>query len=192
MFSLDRFPSLPFHKTIQTLIFIGVANQVVSLDINYPGQQLVPWRDFLFTGGSNPGFKNLLQITPESMSNRINMYNQSGRILYNGTFKLWSRKTSKVASFNTTFQLYIQPVNKEPCGEGMAFILTDNPSLPGNSHGQWLGIVDETTNGSPSNRILAIEFDTRKSSADDIDDNHVAVDLNGIKSIRQFPLAQAD
>lgn len=190
MFSLDHFPSLPFHKAIQTLIFIGVANQVVSLDINYPSQQLVPWRDFLFQGGSNLAM-NLLQITPESVSNRINMYNQSGRILYKGTFKLWSRKTSKVASFNTTFELFIQHVNKERWGEGMAFILTDNPSLPRNSHGQWLGIVNETTNGSRSNRILAIEFDTRKSSADDINDNHVAVDLNGIKSIRQFPLAEA-
>ncbi|XXG60144.1 hypothetical protein AAC387_Pa04g2116 [Persea americana] len=133
----------------------------------------------------------LLQITPESNSKRVNMRNQVGRVLHNETFKLWSKKTSKVASFSTTFELFIQRVNKEPCGEGMAFILTNNPSLPTNSHGQWLGIVNETTNGASLNGIVAIEFDTRKSSPDDIDDNHVAVDVNGIKSIRQFPLVQA-
>ncbi|KAJ8618400.1 hypothetical protein MRB53_014586 [Persea americana] len=133
----------------------------------------------------------LLQITPESNSKRVDMRNQVGRVLHNETFKLWSKKTSKVASFSTTFELFIQRVNKEPCGEGMAFILTNNPSLPTNSHGQWLGIVNETTNGASLNGIVAIEFDTRKSSPDDIDDNHVAVDVNGIKSIRQFPLVQA-
>ncbi|RWR90529.1 Protein kinase domain-containing protein [Cinnamomum micranthum f. kanehirae] len=139
---------------------------------------------------SGPSMK-FLQITPESNSNRINMRNRVGRILYSETFKVWSMKTSKFASFNTTFELYIQRVYGEPCGEGMAFILTNNPSVPSNSQGQWLGIVNEETNESPSNGIVAIEFDTRKSSDDDLDDNHVAVDLNGIKSSHQFSLGQA-
>ncbi|KAJ8618398.1 hypothetical protein MRB53_014584 [Persea americana] len=191
MFSFDHLLSLPLYKAIQTLILLSVANQVFSLDVYYSyNQRQVDWRRFLFEGGSDLSMK-LLQITPESISNRINMRNRVGRILYNETFKLWSKKTSKVASFNTTFELYIQRVNGEPCGEGMAFILTNNPSVPSNSQGQWLGIVNEETNGLSSNGIVAIEFDTRKSSADDIDDNHVAVDLNGIRSAQQFSLVQA-
>ncbi|XXG60140.1 hypothetical protein AAC387_Pa04g2113 [Persea americana] len=191
MFSFDHLLSLPLYKAIQTLILLSVANQVFSLDVYYShNQRQVDWRRFLFEGGSDLSMK-LLQITPESISNRINMRNRVGRILYNETFKLWSKKTSKVASFDTTFELYIQRVNGEPCGEGMAFILTNNPSVPSNSQGQWLGIVNEETNGLSSNGIVAIEFDTRKSSADDIDDNHVAVDLNGIRSAQQFSLVQA-
>ncbi|KAM2982732.1 hypothetical protein FF2_008757 [Malus domestica] len=35
---------------------------------------------------------------------------------------------------------------------------------------------------------MAIEFDTRKSYAEDVDDNHVGLDVNSVYSIQQVPL----
>lgn len=92
-----------------------------------------------------------------------------------------------VPSFRTEFVLNILPQNG--AGEGMAFILTNNSSLPSDSSGQWLGVCNNQTDGAPTNRIVAVEFDTCKSSKDDLDSNHVGLDLNSIKSDKQYPLS---
>ncbi|KAA8518277.1 hypothetical protein F0562_015840 [Nyssa sinensis] len=76
-------------------------------------------------------------------------------------------------------------------GEGLAFILTKDSgstSIPENSEGQWLGIVNARTNGSSESNIVAIEFDTKKSYLEDIDNNHVGIDINSVYSIEQVSL----
>ncbi|KAL9322869.1 hypothetical protein ACSQ67_010922 [Phaseolus vulgaris] len=40
-------------------------------------------------------------------------------------------------------------------------------SLPENSHGEWLGIVNASSNGTSQAGILAVEFDTRHSFTED-------------------------
>lgn len=65
-------------------------------------------------------------------------------------------------------------------------MLPDDTSLPSNSAGQWLGIVNSTSIGVSN--IVAVKFDTRKSYSEDIDDNHVGVDVKSIYSIQQQPL----
>lgn len=74
--------------------------------------------------------------------------------------------------------------------EGVAFILTPELAPPAGSEGQWLGIANSTTNGTAEARIFAIEFDTKKSFAEDVDGNHVGLDLNGVYSILQKPLSE--
>ncbi|KAK9129037.1 hypothetical protein Syun_017834 [Stephania yunnanensis] len=86
-----------------------------------------------------------------------------------------------------------QNVNdNHPGGEGMAFILTADPNVPENSSGQWLGMVNSTTNGSSQAQIISVEFDTRESFPENIDNNHVGVNVNSIKSMRQFPMSSRD
>ncbi|WCJ34027.1 Concanavalin A-like lectin protein kinase family protein [Euphorbia peplus] len=110
----------------------------------------------------------------------------SGRTLYNKPFKLW-RQGEKFASFNTTFVINTQNMSN-PGGEGLAFIVTADPTVPPNSHGQWLGIVDPSLNGSSESRTVAIEFDTRKSFPEDLDDDHVGLDVNSVYSLAQVSL----
>ncbi|KAK1261280.1 putative L-type lectin-domain containing receptor kinase S.5 [Acorus gramineus] len=114
--------------------------------------------------------------------------------MYNGTFKLWKStqgSETSVATFESTFTLNILPLTN-PGGEGMAFIMTNYPELPSDSAGPWLGIVNEKTNLSPLNRIVAVEFDTRKSSGvgNDYNRSHAGVDVDAIYSVIQRPLAQ--
>ncbi|CAJ2673031.1 unnamed protein product [Trifolium pratense] len=108
------------------------------------------------------------------------MSNLSGRALYKDPFK--------IASFNTTFVLNITP-DTSPGGEGIAFILASEPTRPENSSGQWLGIVNASTNGTSRAAILAVEFDTRKSSIEDGPDNHVGININSISSLKQASLS---
>ena len=114
--------------------------------------------------------------------------NKSGRVIYNKPFRLWSKKKNITASFDTTFRLRINPPTS-PVGEGMAFILAANATLPQNSDGEWLGIVNSITNGTSTQaNIVAVEFDTRKSNQEDLDDNHVGLDVNSINSIQHVSL----
>ncbi|GAV63966.1 Pkinase domain-containing protein/Lectin_legB domain-containing protein [Cephalotus follicularis] len=111
----------------------------------------------------------------------------SGRALYNKPFNLWSKSERTKASFNSTFVLNIKD-HTDPGGEGLAFIITGNVTLPESSYGEWLGIVNEGTNSSSQAQIVAIEFDTRKSYSEDINNNHVGLDINTIYSIEQVSL----
>ncbi|XVE96118.1 hypothetical protein REPUB_Repub02eG0193700 [Reevesia pubescens] len=125
-----------------------------------------------------------IQVTPDV--NGGSMENLSGRALYKKPFMLW-KGNGTIASFNTTFVLNI--LNQtSPGGEGLAFIIAGNSSLPENSQGQWLGIVNAHSNGSSQARVVALEFDTRKSYDEDLDGNHIGLNINSIDSIKQVSL----
>uniref|UniRef100_A0A8R7PK58 non-specific serine/threonine protein kinase n=1 Tax=Triticum urartu TaxID=4572 RepID=A0A8R7PK58_TRIUA len=122
------------------------------------------------------------------------MSHKSGRVVYaKETLKLWNAKRTALTSFRKEFVLNIIPqggcLNGSGTGEGMAFFLTNNPSLPSDSSGQWLGLTNNKTDGAPANRIVAVEFDTRRSFEAEMDGNHVGLDLNSVRSVGQFPLS---
>ena len=96
---------------------------------------------------------------------------------------MWStgRGTSP---FNSTFVINITSLTY-PGGEGLAFILTGHADIPTNNIGRWLGIISENTMGSSTRGAVTVEFDTRKSYLEDLDDNHVGLDLNSIYSRKQ-------
>ncbi|KAL4341307.1 hypothetical protein GQ457_08G016690 [Hibiscus cannabinus] len=127
-----------------------------------------------------------IQVTPDVSGGSIQNY--SGRALYKKPFSLWKANRTSIASFNTTFVLNI--LNKTfPGGEGVAFIITGNPSLPVNSQGPWLGIVNANSNGSASASVVAVEFDTSKSDGQDLDGNHIGLNINSMNSIKQVSLS---
>ena len=111
----------------------------------------------------------------------------SGRVFHNTAFRLWDKTKGVTANFSTTFVLNISP-KTSPGGEGLSFILAADTTPPQNSDGQWLGIVNASTNGSSQANVVAVEFDTRKSYQEDLDDNHVGLDVNTIYSEPQVPL----
>ncbi|CAL9100808.1 unnamed protein product [Musa acuminata var. zebrina] len=155
-------------------------SKIYSLEFGYANFLKENYGDFIFTDGSSIG-DGALQITPNSG----NPTYQSGRVLYKETFKLRRSNRSTLTSIDTTFVFNIRPLTR-PGGEGLAFILTNNPALPSNSGGQWLGIVNDQTNNKLANHIIAVEFDTRKSYPQDLDDNHIGLDVNGIISKAQL------
>lgn len=132
-----------------------------------------------------------LQLTPDTADTRFSLVNKSGRVLLNQGFKLWknSSQGTVVASFNSSFVLNI--VNKSGNGgDGLAFIVTNEKiGSPENSYGPYLGLFNSTTNGDSNNRLVAVEFDTRKSNANDPDDNHVGIDVNKIESIESVSVS---
>lgn len=125
-----------------------------------------------------------IQVTPDVRGGSLT--NHAGRALYKKPFRLWSK--DKKATFNTTFVINISN-QTDPGGEGLAFVLTPEETAPQNSSGMWLGLVNETTNRTLESRIVAVEFDTRKSYPGDLDGNHVGLNVNNINSVVQESLS---
>ncbi|XP_049401648.1 probable L-type lectin-domain containing receptor kinase S.5 [Solanum stenotomum] len=169
------------------IIFIFLVLRVDCMSFSYQNFTKQNENDFITTKDSNIAY-DPFQVTRDARGTSIS--NLSGRIWYSQPMNLWNRRKNRTASFNSTFVINIKP-ESDPWGEGLAFILTKESgtdSIPDNSYGEWLGIVNESTNGSPSNNIFAVEFDTRKSYLDDLDDNHVGIDINSINSVKQVSL----
>ncbi|PIN12031.1 Serine/threonine protein kinase [Handroanthus impetiginosus] len=133
-----------------------------------------------------------LRLTGDSAKKDFPLCNQSGRILLNHHFKLWEKHTNQtlVASFNTSFLFIVHRLEDYyPTGGGLAFMIGAD-LMPPNSFGQFLGLTNttlESTNNS-ANRFIAVEFDTSRQFFDP-DDNHVGININSIKSIKNESLA---
>ncbi|KAL5983216.1 hypothetical protein ACLOJK_017300 [Asimina triloba] len=187
-------------KPFSVLLFLGIwaaaQASAAALSFNYTLFNETQWSDFFLDGEQSGINLGALHLTIDTENPGYSMTNSSGRVLYAKRFRLWKHggngSSATVASFNTTFVLNIisKTEGGGPPGEGLAFVLTNDRQFPDNSHGLWLGIANSTTNGSSTaaNRVVAVEFDTRKSYAADGEDNHVGLDINSINSVVQYPL----
>uniref|UniRef100_A0A453QCQ3 Legume lectin domain-containing protein n=1 Tax=Aegilops tauschii subsp. strangulata TaxID=200361 RepID=A0A453QCQ3_AEGTS len=71
-----------------------------------------------------------------------------------------------------------QQLQTVPCRSHQA------PETCATGRGEWF-----MQDGMKTDPVVAVEFDTRKSYEDDLDGNHIGIDINSIKSIRQYPLS---
>ncbi|KAK8686991.1 hypothetical protein V6N13_085824 [Hibiscus sabdariffa] len=169
-------------RAVRILVLLALIGscivQVNCLNISFPSFKPED-RDVLNFSANSYIALGALQVTPDVNGTS----NTSGRVLYGQPFRLSNGQLK--TSFISSFVFNIQP-QTSPTGEGLAFILTESPPLPENSGGQWIGIINSSTTGSSN--IVAVEFDTRKSFPEDLDDNHVGIDVRSTVSIAQASL----
>lgn len=180
-----QFSLLLKFQILAVIFIITSLSEVGCFYFNFPSFKPQDETESLLLSKNSKFFSDAIQITPDI---RGEIKNYSGRAFYKEPYRLWSKKKNKLASFNTTFVLNINP-QTSPGGEGLAFILSADINLPENSAGDWLGIVNASTNGTAKAGILAVEFDTRKSSTQDGPDNHVGININSISSIKMASLS---
>ncbi|KAF3775404.1 L-type lectin-domain containing receptor kinase IX-1 [Nymphaea thermarum] len=123
---------------------------------------------------------SIINITSNPTSPNNNTFRQ-GRAVYNKPVPLYDSSGS-VWDFTTHFKFVIDGLGNPKTGDGMAFFLAPvNWSPPMNSTGCWLGLFNETTNGLPTNPVVAVEFDTFQN-AEDPAPQHVGIDVHGVYS----------
>ncbi|XP_059428451.1 probable L-type lectin-domain containing receptor kinase S.5 [Corylus avellana] len=182
--------SRAFESLFLALLLLGggILTQVGCFSFNFPNFTDQNPVDLLMFSPNSRISGAAIQVTPD-VNTKSYTINQSGRTFYKKQFRLWSKSKGVAASFNTTFVFTITPLDPNtPVGEGLAFILAADAALPESSYGQWLGILNAATNGSSQANVVAVEFDTRKSYPEDLDGNHVGLDVNSIISIKQVSL----
>ncbi|XWS10914.1 hypothetical protein CRYUN_Cryun38cG0039300 [Craigia yunnanensis] len=116
---------------------------------------------------------------------------QIGRVFYSVPFKFKNSSNAQASSFSTTFVFAIVPAENFR-GNGIAFALAPSKEFTGVVPSQHMGLFNRTNHGNSSNHIVAIELDTFPNQEfQDIDDNHVGIDINDLKSAKFAPAGYA-
>ncbi|CAL9244351.1 unnamed protein product [Arabidopsis halleri] len=126
------------------------------------------------------------QILPGGLLQLTNTSEQKmGHAFFRQPFEF---NSSESLSFSTHFVCAMVRKPGVTGGNGIAFFLSPSMDLSNADATQYLGLFNTTTNRSPSSHIFAIELDTVQSAEfDDIDNNHVGIDVNSLTSVESAP-----
>ncbi|KAK1685642.1 hypothetical protein QYE76_046490 [Lolium multiflorum] len=93
-----------------------------------------------------------------------------------------------VESFSASFVFGIIPTQPALSSEGIAFVIAPTKDFSDALPAQYLGVFNNQNNGNPSNHIFSVELDTvQNPEFQDIDANHVGINLHGLISWQSSP-----
>ncbi|GLT36117.1 hypothetical protein SLA2020_105190 [Shorea laevis] len=132
----------------------------------------------------NLSLDGLAEVTSNGLLKLTNdTQQQQGHAFYSFPVKLKNSTNGTAFSFTTTFVFALLPEYPTLGNHGMAFVISPSRGLPGAMATQYLGLFNDSNNGNETNRVVAVELDTMKNvEFEDIDDNHVGIDVNGLTS----------
>ncbi|KAL7598425.1 hypothetical protein Lser_V15G26150 [Lactuca serriola] len=166
----------PLLLLLLLLLLAGVeAASTVSTDSN--------GFSFLFKDSQLDGVREIQPDGRVVHSNYTEMFGV-GHTFYSRPFRFKNSHTSNALSFSTSFVFGIIPENPLFTFHGMTFVIAPSKAVTDASSSQHLGLFNRTNDGNASNHIVAVEFDTfRNLELDDMDGNHVGLDINSIESV---------
>ncbi|CAB4284560.1 unnamed protein product [Prunus armeniaca] len=156
------------------LLILTLASLAAAEDVNFTNNGFRS-ANLSLDGSAQFTSNGLLMVTNDTEE-------QKGHAFYPNpvTFKN-SYSNSNVFSFSTIFVFAVRSVSATLGGHGMAFVIAPKRGFPGAYGGPFLGLFNRTNNGNPTNHVFAVELDTvRSASFNDIDNNHVGIDINGL------------
>ncbi|XP_064981162.1 L-type lectin-domain containing receptor kinase SIT2-like isoform X2 [Musa acuminata AAA Group] len=112
-----------------------------------------------------------------------NTFESRGHAFYPTPLRFKESPNGTVFSFSTTFVFAFISELPDLSGDGMAFLVSPNKDFSRALGNQYLGLFNSSNLGNSTNHVLAIELDTiRNPEFQDIDDNHVGININDMKS----------
>ncbi|KAH1090141.1 hypothetical protein J1N35_017398 [Gossypium stocksii] len=146
---------------------------------------------FIYNGfrSANLNLDGIAELTSNGLLKLTNKtVQQKGHAFYPHVIDFKNSTDGSVFSFSSTFVFAILPEYPTLSGHGIAFVIAPTKGLPGSLPSQYLGLFNGSNNGNDTNHVVAVELDTIQSTEfDDINDNHVGIDINGLKSATSFP-----
>ncbi|XP_059305435.1 L-type lectin-domain containing receptor kinase IV.1-like [Lycium ferocissimum] len=144
---------------------------------------------FIYNGfnRANLSLDGIAQYTPNGLLQLTNTSRlQKGHAFYPTPINFKNLPNGSNFSFSTTFVFAMVPFVLP--GHGMAFVIAPVGGLADALPSQFLGLFNDNTTGKVNDHVFAVEFDTvQNREFNDIDANHVGIDINGLKSVESKP-----
>ncbi|XP_073006342.1 L-type lectin-domain containing receptor kinase SIT2-like [Typha latifolia] len=142
--------------------------------------------ELFFNGfpGANLKLDGIASITSNGLLRLTNDTRQKkGHAFHPSSLTFRNSSDGKIFSFSTTFVFAILSEYVDLSGHGIAFLISRTTDLSNALPSQYLGLFNINNNGNLTNHVFAVELDTIYSSEfHDIDDNHVGIDINSLRS----------
>lgn len=184
MATAQRLEALHLYKVMMLITSIAASQAMVqdeNLNFVYNGFREAN----LSVDGDGPVYvlrNGLLQLTSSS-----SLGFNKGYAFYSSPIK-FNLSSSQSLSFSTTFVFAMVPQEGLLPGHGLSFVISPSTDFSQAASAQHLGLFNSTNDGNPDNHIFAVELDTFKNQEfNDIDDNHVGIDVNSLASIDSAP-----
>ncbi|KAK4359288.1 hypothetical protein RND71_021517 [Anisodus tanguticus] len=140
----------------------------------YNGFQSV---NFSLDGIAKLTSNGLLQLTDSQTQDQ-------GHAFYPNPIHFKNSPNDTAFTFSTTFVFAIRSIYENLSGHGLVFVIAPQRRLEGSLANHYLGLFNSANNGKSSNHVVGVELDTIYSEDfGDINDNHVGIDINGLKSV---------
>ncbi|RLN08280.1 hypothetical protein C2845_PM11G16690 [Panicum miliaceum] len=121
----------------------------------------------------------LLQLTDGAAVSKGHAFHPTPLHLRGG-----EKEAAAARSFSASFVFGIVPVTPGMGGHSLSLVVAPSRDLSTGTASSYLGFLNTTSNGSARNHIVAVELDTIQSPEfQDIDDNHVGLDVNSLVSV---------
>ncbi|XP_042488708.1 L-type lectin-domain containing receptor kinase IV.2-like [Macadamia integrifolia] len=147
--------------------------------------------NFTYNGfqGVNMSLDGLAQITDNGLLMLVNTTTeQVGHAFYPQPIHFINSSTGNVISFSTTFVFAMFSELPTLGGPGIVLVIAPSKGFPGALSSGYMGIFNTTNIGNPSNHVVGVELDTfQNPQFMDIDDNHIGIDINNLRSIKAAP-----
>ncbi|KAI3777985.1 hypothetical protein L2E82_06913 [Cichorium intybus] len=162
---------------------------LLSLSIPPSFSQSFIYKGFKNFASTNITLNGVAEITNDGILRLTDVRSRLiGRGFYPDPIRFKNPTTRTSLSFSTSFAFAVVPKYRKLGGHGLAFTISPTKELAGAQASQFLGLVNVTHNGNSSNHLFAVEFDTVQDlEFADIDDNHVGVNINRMKSVNSTP-----
>ncbi|CAK8541710.1 unnamed protein product [Lathyrus sativus] len=167
---------MSFNLVAIVSMFVTLVVVVASEDSNV---------SFIYNGfkSSNLYLDGVAELTSNGLLRLTNDTKQEkGHAFYPNPI-VFNNGSGSVFSFSTTFVFAIRSEFKTLSGHGIVFVVSPTKGLPNSLPSQYLGLFNETNKGNNNSHVFGLELDTiLNTEFDDINDNHVGIDINGLRS----------
>ncbi|KAG2690625.1 hypothetical protein I3760_09G196200 [Carya illinoinensis] len=163
-------------RVFSVLIFLSIPVSSQPTEVFFPGFKDVGTDNLTLDGNAHILKSGILQLTNDTGQ-------LMGHAFFNSPFRFKNSRDGKVLSFSTLFAFAIVPEYPRLGGHGLAFTISTSKNLINAVPRQYLGLLNASDIGNFSNHLFAVEFDTVQDlEFEDIDNNHVGVDINSLQS----------
>jgi serine/threonine protein kinase len=143
---------------------------------------------FVYSGfaGANVTLDGAAVVTPSGLLELTNgTLRQKAHATHPSPLRFRNGTAAAARSFSASFVFGILCPDRDACGHGIVlFVAPESYNLSAAFPSQYIGLVNDTTNGDAGDHLFGVELDTDQNNEfRDIDGNHVGVDVDSLVSV---------